>query len=83
MSSPAPQTPEQYLATVRALADRLTEVVEKAPTHSMALDALMLTFHAVAITHKCCTEDAGRRAMRIGASLVAESQAPAFGQSLH
>ena len=76
-------TPEQYLATVRELADRLTEVVEKAPAHSMALDALLLAFHAVATSHKCCTRDAGMGAMRVGNRLVAESHVPAFGQSVH
>lgn len=83
MNTPITHTPEQYLATVRELAERLTEVVEKAPSHAMALDALLLAFHAVATSHKCCTHDAGRAAMRTGARLVGESQAPAFGQSVH
>lgn len=83
MNMPITHTPEQYLATVRELADRLTEVVEKAPAHAMALDALLLAFQAVATTHKCCTRDAGIAAMRTGTRLVGESLAPAFGQSVH
>ena len=83
MISPLPQGPEHYLATVTELAAKLTDVVTTAPAHSMGLDALLMAFHAVALSHPCCTRAAALSAMRHANQLLQATQQPGFGHTTH
>lgn len=59
-----------HIKTVRELTHKLVEAVEGAPSHRLILEALMTTYVAVAETHPCCAEEAGRVALKCASRLV-------------
>lgn len=70
---------------VGALARRFLDMVSDAPTHSIGLNALLQAFASVAVSHPCCTHNAGQKAYEIGVFLMdrAREQGPIHANHIH
>lgn len=74
---------ERHLLEVTELSDQLVDVITRARSHRVVLDALMATHTAVAEAHACCTYEAGAAAIRCGHRLVVLSQEPGRNGPIH
>ena len=71
MSTQHPQMSDADEQALRALQAQLLAVIQAQDNHRLVLTALLSVYAAVAASHPCCTQGAGRAALRVGGDLLA------------